>query len=633
MKIAVMAGLFAKGDMDIDTGHAVWLILSNITNDYGVRMAKLRLYGCMALLLASCLKGFSQYALRVSMQSPDSILSRETLAIPASFKDREDCAQYVFKLPGLLQDRGFASASIDSVRFDSSSAFIQLYIGDQFFWSSIKVRPEDADLLRAAGWSTKKLTGRPARLDKVHAEEMLLLDYLENNGYPFARISLDSVRFEKGSLSAMVKIEKGPLYRIDSIRIHGTARISVSFMERYLGIPEGSIYRKSKLQSISKRILELPYVQEEHPWNLNMLGAGSILDLYLKPKRSSQIDVLVGFLPNNDQLSSSRLLVTGEATANLKNPFGNGESMGLSWQQLQVKSPRLNLYFQQPYLFHSPYGVNADFSLYKKDSSYVTTQGMLGIQFASSVNRVASVFIQASGSSLLNVDTLQVIATRKLPAIADVNSTSLGISLEINTTNYRFNPVRGNEFLFTGTVGTKKLKKNTQIAKLVDPGDPEFNYASLYDTIKLSSYQFRLNLSAAHYFGMSRASTIRLGMNAGWYQSANTFRNELFQIGGYKLLRGFDEESILATQYAAGSLEYRYLIGMNSFLFAFFDGGWAKNDVPGFQLNSIYLGIGLGLAFETKAGIFNISYAIGKQDSNPFAFRQAKIHLGYVNFF
>lgn len=597
-------------------------------------MAKLRLYGCtVLLLLATCLKGYSQYTLRVNMQSPDSILSPAALGIPASFKNREDCTDYIYKLPGLLQDKGFAASSIDSIRFDSASAFLQLYTGDRFSWSSIKIRPEDADLLRAAGWNTKKLMSKPARLDKVQAEELRLLDYLENNGYPFARITLDSIGFERGSLSAIVNIEKGPLYRIDSIRIHGAAKISASFMERYLGIPEGSIYRKDKLQAISKRILELPYVQEEHPWNVNMLGAGSILDLYLKPKRSSQIDVLVGFLPNNDQLSSNKLLVTGEATANLKNPFGNGESLGLSWQQLQVKSPRLNLYFQQPYLFHSPYGVNAGFSLYKKDSSYVTTQGILGIQFTSSTNRVASVFIQATGSNLLNVDTLQVISTRKLPAIADVSSTSLGVSYEINNTNYRFNPVRGNEFLFTGTAGTKKVRKNNQITKLVNPDDPEFRYESLYDTMQLSSYQFRLNLVAAHYFGLTHASTVRLGVNAGWYQSANTFRNELFQIGGYKLLRGFDEESILATQYTAGSLEYRYLIGMNSYLFAFFDGGWAKNDVPGYRLNSIYLGIGLGLAFETKAGIFNISYAIGKQDSNPFAFRQAKIHLGYVNFF
>ena len=86
---------------------------------------------------------------------------------------------------------------------------------------------------------------------------------------------------------------------------------------------------------ISRRLLELPFVQEERPWSINMLGTGSILNLYLKPKKSSQIDVLVGLLPNNDQLESGKLLVTGQATVVLRNPFGNGESLGLDWQQLQ----------------------------------------------------------------------------------------------------------------------------------------------------------------------------------------------------------------------------------------------------------------------------------------------------------
>jgi hypothetical protein len=39
------------------------------------------------------------------------------------------------------------------------------------------------------------------------------------------------------------------------------------------------------------------------------------------------------------------------------------------------------------------------------------------------------------------------------------------------------------------------------------------------------------------------------------------------------------------------------------------------------------------MAFETKAGIFNISYAIGKRNDVNLNLRQAKIHIGYVNFF
>jgi outer membrane protein assembly factor BamA len=598
------------------------------------RMAKLRLYGVtLFLILASWLRGQAQYSLHVKMSSSDSLIRSASLGIPNNFKDRAGCTEYIFKLTDILRNKGFTSASIDSVQMDSTSAFLLLYIGERFTWSAIRTRPADLEIINEAGWDTKKLIGKPATPDLLQAEELLLLNWLENNGYPFAKISFDSVIISNGAIHAVLDIDKGPLYKIDSIRINGPAKISVDFMERYLGIPEGSIYRKDRLLAISRRILELPFVQEERPWNVNMLGTGSILNLYLKPKKSSQIDALVGFMPNNSQLESNKLLVTGEATIVLRNPFGNGESLGLEWQQLQQKSPRLNVNFQQPYLFHSPYGVNLAFSLYKKDSSYINTDGLLGIQYNASMNKKASVFIQTTGCSVLTIDTAQIIATKQLPEVADVSSLSLGATYEFNNTNYRYNAVRGNEIYFIGSAGTKHLKKNSQIIRLKDENDPSFDYGSLYDTVKTSTYQFRMNLAGAHYFQLSHASTIRFAVNAAWYQSPKIFRNELFQIGGYRLLRGFDEESILASAYTVASLEYRYLIGMNSFLFSFVDGGWAKNDVPGYAINNLYLGIGLGLAFETKAGIFNMSYAVGKTGSNPFEFSQAKIHLGYVNFF
>ena len=598
------------------------------------RMVKLRLYEfILAFLLASCLPAQAQYALHVNINSPDSVLKATSLGIPNSFKDRAGCTEYIFKLTDILRNKGFTAASIDSVQMDSSAAFLQLYIGERFTWSQIRTRAVDVGILESSGWDTKKMVGKPATLERFQSEEMELLNWLENNGYPFAKISLDSVAISRGAINGVLNIEKGPLYKIDSIRINGSAKISVDFMERYLGIPEGSIYRKDRLLSISRRILELPFVQEERPWNVNMLGTGSILNLYLKPKKSSQIDALVGFMPNNNQQESGKLLITGEATIMLRNPFGNGESLGLEWQQLQQKSPRLNVSFQQPYLFHSPYGVNLAFSLYKKDSSYINTDGLLGIQYNASMNRKASVFIQTTGCSVLTIDTAQIIANRQLPEVADVSSLSLGATYEFNNTNYRFNAVRGNEIYFIGSAGTKRLKKNSQIIRLKDENDPSFDYGSLYDTVKTSTYQFRLNFAGAHYFQLSHASTIRFAINAAWYQSPKIFRNELFQIGGYRLLRGFDEESILASQYAVSSLEFRYLIGMNSFLFSFVDGGWAKNEVPGYAINNLYLGIGLGLAFETKAGIFNMSYAVGKTGNNPFEFSQAKIHLGYVNFF
>lgn len=599
-------------------------------------MIKVRGYSrtLLWILLLSPFCGWSQYPLHILPVDKDSLYVKNKLGLTTVFKTRETCTEYIFNLLPTLQAKGYMTASVDSVTIDASAASIRLYVGNIYRWAAIDTRHVDPALLAAVAWNDKTFRNRTLDFHQFQARQQQMLDYLENNGYPFARISLDSVTLkDSGMVSAMLKIDKGPLYKIDSIRVYGTAKISTEFLQRYLNLPNGTIYKKEKLEAITKKILELPYVQEQQPWNLTMLGEGSVVNLYLKPKKSSQINALVGFLPSSDPVLGNKVVVTGEAQINLKNALGNGETIGLNWQQLQQGSPRLNLLFQQPYLFHSPFGLNASFDLYKQDSSYINVNLMAGAQYTLSSSQNGSVFIQQTISSLLNVDTLQIIASRTLPQTADVSAVNLGVTYELNNTNYRFNPRRGNELQFLGSAGTKKVKENPQIARLKDPSDTSFNYGSLYDTVKLHSYEFLVKLSGAHYFPLTRASTLKLGFNGGVFSSPNTYRNELFLIGGYRLLRGFDEQSILASQYAVGTLEYRYLIGLNSYLFTFFDAGWAKNDVPGFHLNNTFLGTGLGMAFETKAGIFNISYALGKRDDTNFNFHDAKIHLGYVSFF
>src|SRR5580692_5745145 len=102
------------------------------------RMAKLRLYGFILLpLLAFLQPAYAQYALHVDLSSPDSIIKAASLGIPASFKDRAGCTEYIYRLTETLRNKGFTTASIDSVEIDSAAAFLQLYIGERFTWSAI----------------------------------------------------------------------------------------------------------------------------------------------------------------------------------------------------------------------------------------------------------------------------------------------------------------------------------------------------------------------------------------------------------------------------------------------------------------------------------------------------------------
>ncbi|MBO9659705.1 MAG: hypothetical protein J7527_12865, partial [Chitinophagaceae bacterium] len=468
---------------------------------------------------------------------------------------------------------------------------------------------------------------------QVQTWQEKIIAYLENNGRPFGKVYVDSFRLEQEKVWASLKVDPGPAYRIDSIRVVGDAKISGEFLQRFLDIKSGSLFDKQKLQNVSRKMRELSYVEEERPSRLIWLNSGSFLEMYLRQKQSSQVNVLVGFLPNNDQLSSKKLLVTGEANLLLRNAIGAGETIGLNWQQLQVRSPRLNIIYRHPYLFNTPIGLDFAFDMFRKDSSFLNVNFQLGAQYVLDSRQSGKLFIQRFQSIVTSANTNYILQTYRLPDDADVSSTNVGIDYEFNNTNYRMNPTRGNEFRIITSAGTKKVKRNNEVLELKDPGNPAFDFNSLYDTVKLNTYQFRTRIIAARYLPLGRQSTLKLGLNGGFFQSGNVFRNELFQIGGYKLLRGFDEESQYLSQFAIGTFEYRYLIGQNSFFYGFLDGGWGRNNSQNTDANYSYFGTGLGLAFETKLGIFNLAWAIGRRSDVPFSLRQSKVHFGFVNFF
>ena len=587
----------------------------------------------LVLLTAGVASAQKTYGLRLYAIDRDSVFLTEELAVPSAFSDRYACSNYINKLALDLRAKGYVTASLDSVHYDSTFATAVIFIGDTYKWATIDAKNIDAQILDAIGWREKNFVEKPMDFDQLKTWQEKILVYLENNGYPFAKVFLDSLQIEDEKISALLKLDKGHQYKIDSIRVNGEVKISNIFLQKYLDLPDGSLYNREKLRRISKKLLDLPYVQEEKPSDLSLLSMGSILNLYLKPKRSSQVNVLLGFLPNNDQLTSKKLLITGEANVNLHNALGQGETIGLNWQQLQVKSPRLNILYQHPYLFNTPIGLDFAFDMFRKDSTFVNINLQLGAQYMLSTTQSGKLFIQKFQTILNAVNVATILQTHQLPEDADVNSVNVGIDYSFNNTDYRLNPRKGNEVHIIGSVGTKKIKKNDQIVALKDPGDPAYDFSSLYDTVKLKSYQFRIILSAAKYFQLGKQSTIKGAFNGAVFQSANIFRNELFQIGGYKLLRGFDEESQYLSKYAIGTMEYHYLIGMNSYFYTLFDGGWGQNNSLNRNISYTYFGAGLGLSFETKVGIFNLAWAVGKRSDTQLNLRQSKIHFGFVNYF
>jgi hemolysin activation/secretion protein len=246
------------------------------------------------------------------------------------------------------------------------------------------------------------------------------------------------------------------------------------------------------------------------------------------------------------------------------------------------------------------------------------------------------VYVQWTATNVLEggIDTTSVKQTKELPPYIDVRTVNLGIDHEFSGTDYRYNPRKGTEYRVNVSGGLRKIRENSSITNLTtDASGRPFDFSSLYDTVPASSYLLRFRTSAAHYLRSGKASTFKGAVQAGLLFTENPFRNELFQIGGYKILRGFDEESIYADRYAVATLEYRILFGTNNYFFAFTDGGWAGRTTLEVEEDKGYLGFGGGMTLETKAGIFNLTVAAGKAGSAPVDFRRIKVHIGMVSLF
>lgn len=575
-----------------------------------------------------------QIGLQVICKDKGNEALKEQIKFPSVFSNRQALDQYLkddclFK----LWSNGYLSASIDTVVQAENMCTAYFFLGEKYAWGELKI--SDKALANVVLKSTSILPPRGVLMKPADLADFSnqILDQLEENGYPFASIRFDSSYWNNHELNAVLKIDAGPLYHIDSIRIDSKMHVNPDFLGRYLGIQDRQLYKKSILASVSKRIQDLGYVQEYKPWDLSLYASGATLNLYLVPQQSNRFDLLFGLMPSNPLLGGKPQF-TGDGNMELNNAFGNGEQIQLNWQQLQIKSPRLQMHIERPFLFKSNIGMEFNFNLLKKDSSYLNLLSSIGLQYTLDQRQLIKIQVKQNISNVLYVDTQLIKQTRNLQSFLDLSNTQLGVEWAGRGTDDRWNPIKGTEWNLSVSSGFKKIRKQEAILSIQqDINGNRFDFGKLYDDVSLSSVQSNLRLKVDRYNRLGQFSTLKTSLHAAGMYGRQLYLNELFQIGGIKTLRGFDEESIFASSYAIGTVEYRYLLDRSSNIFSFIDMAIVQKNIMGKKESNNFLGAGLGLNFMTKSGMFTLAYALGKSEQQAFGIKSSKIHVGFSTMF
>jgi len=529
--------------------------------------------------------------------------------------------------------QGFAEASIDSLSFEKKKAHAKLHLGGKYSLAIINL-DSIPEMLRPQGAYLSENEVRFSPIELANYLSQILAQAMQN-GYPLADVSLDEIQLTKERLTAKIKLKKGIFLRYGVPKITGNADVKPSFIQHYLRLSEGQAFDVRDIRTIQQKLRALDFLALDGAPRIRFLGNEAIIQLKLKEKKANQFHFLIGVLPNHEE--TKKLLLVGNALVDFKNMLGYGERFYLKFDQTRPQTQRLQLQSDFPYPFGLPLGVDASFDLYKRDSAYLDVNGQLAVRYFLKGQNYFKVFWQSSRSNLLTINKNQLITSGKLPANLDFKSNLFGLEYGFSKLDYRFNPRKGLDFRLSMGGGLLTHPHNPKITEITLPNEPEFSFAAQYDSLYPKSWQIRSQAVIHAYLPLFKHSVLAFGNQTGWQHSPTKITdNQLYKIGGNRILRGFDEESVLASFYNVSTIEYRLLVGATSYLYAFGDYGLtASPQIPestGFSPQT-YLGLGAGLSFQTKAGVFRISYALGKQNSNPLDTRSAKIHLGYQSVF
>jgi outer membrane protein assembly factor BamA len=563
----------------------------------------------------------AQYTMKLvaadSGQAADlASLAKASSDIKSSYPDTATRRKALTNFIYSLYPSGYLAASCDQVIGDGNNMSAVIHLGERFKWGRLKKGNVDERILSASGFREKIYKGKAFNPSSTKKLIENIITYCENNGYPFAVVRLDSLQFDGNMIYGSLDLEKNELIKIDSIIVKGDSKTSEIYINNYLGVKPGNVYDEASIKKISTRFKELPFVAETRPFNVSFTGDKAKVFLYLTDKKASQVDGVIGFLPDNEK--GGKITVTGEARIKLDSPFGRGEYLDINWKQSAYKTQDLKVKAGYPYIVLQ-FGLELNLDIYKKDTSYLEIGKGAGIQFQLTGTDYMKGFFYNKKSSLLSTSSFETYTT--LPPFADMTTNTYGLNFRNERLDYRLNPRKGYILELTGGISTRTIEKNTKLT------------SSLYDSLELNTVQYRGEYRADAYFPLSGRSIIDIGSIGGFLIGDQLFQNELFRYGGLRTLRGFDEESILATSFYMGKLEYRYLLEQNSFLFLFFNAAWYENHSRDVHLSDTPFGFGAGINFETKLGIFSLNYALGKQFDNPIFLRSGKIHFGIVNYF
>lgn len=496
-------------------------------------------------------------------------------------------------------ESGYFTCNVDSVNLKNQKLKIYLQTGNLISVNSIKVNLPNSLALKLREDFNSEKTYFNANDFSNRIKKWIFL--MNNNGFPFAEFEFQKSEIINSKINLICNLISGPLVKIDSIINPEITKKELQLVYKFSDIRNGDLFELNKIYKISENIKNTGFIQEIRPPAYEFIDNKVSLYTYFTPQSKNSINGLVGIQPGENE----NVQFTGNVALNFQNALSYGEVLKINWRRMFNSSQNLIAELSYPFLFNTNFEIIGGLDMIKKDSSFFNFNSKLIINYKTSSNfSNGFLFTNNNSTNLLEGD------------YSSTSVNSFGFVTDYKKLDNPFNPKRGFNIKSEIAYGWKETYAIDTAANNV-----------------LKSPNFNGNLSLSSYLSLINRTTFKIKLSTSTIQNNILYENELTRIGGYKTIRGFDEESIWVSSFILGNFEFRYLLDEKSNVFLFSDFAWTESKINDFLSDDYFQSFGFGTNISMPNGLLTLIYGLGRKIDNPFLIRTGKIHLGFTSYF
>lgn len=432
-----------------------------------------------------------------------------------------------------------------------------------------------------------------AAIPANRAEE--LVEQFTNNGYPFAKITIDvKSTGQAHSLTVVYHIEADKRYRFAAPRLRGSYSTSQQLLLHDLAIKPGSLFDNRAIGLSLERLESRTYIASATALPVTITtdssGEGIAVPLVISDRSGLGLDGAAALEARNGETP----LINGSIRFNFTNIFRAGEEALLVYTGDRSRQ-RLDLQFSRPWLLGASFTTDIGGGLEVVSNDFGYLYGNLGIFYEPLLRWQTGVTITAHNVS--HNDT----------TISQGSNTFTGVNLVLKRRRESYADGRWSRELFIATGSGFTRKERTYNRSHID-------------------FSAGVHLPLPHHLALLlRGITGHIISKEPELVAA-----EMYRVGGKGSLRGYREDEFAFRTVLYGQMEALYYFQSRTAVFIFSDGGIGFTGQPGPGVSySKLFGYGLGLRIPAGIGMIALEWARNIRDTRS----PGRLHVGFTNRF